>query len=135
MNFDPKKAANFLRSVCRWPAHKSLCSLALFLVFCSSVSAQSEPADLAKIRSFILEIENAQQKADVGDQELAEFISTATRYRSSVTRCVQTTKATLDKRTEKIQAIQNNVEALNESLQENAAQHCNANQMLQHANQ
>lgn len=101
---------------------KSICSLLLFCVSFSCALAQVEAPDLDAIRGYLTKTETAIQQSEPTDSALTTYISTATRYRSSVTRCVQNTKSTLDKRTEKIRAIEDNVEALTESLQENTAQ-------------
>lgn len=81
--------------------------------------AQSNGLDLSEIRTYALEIEKELRKVEPDDQLISEEISTLTKYRSQVTRCVQTTKVLLDDRTTKIQSIEGNLEALDSNLKEN----------------
>jgi len=65
---------------------KSICSLLLFCVSFSCALAQVEAPDLDAIRGYLTKTETAIQQSEPTDSALTTYISTATRYRSSVTR-------------------------------------------------
>ena len=92
--------------------------LSLLILLSSAINAQTNGLDLAEMRSYALEIEQSLRESEPGNQIIAEEISTLTRYRSAVTRCVQSTKISLDEKTTKIQSIEDNLENLDSQLKE-----------------
>ena len=92
--------------------------LTVLLSLTGQVYAQSDDLDLAEIRTYALEIERSLRKEEPSDELITEEISTLTRYRSAVTRCVQSTKILLEDRTSKILSIEENLEQLGSGLKE-----------------
>ena len=80
--------------------------------------AQSEELNLPEIRTYAIEIERELRTEEPVDELIADEISTLTRYRSALTRCVQSTKSLLDDRTSKIQSIEENLEQLGSNLKQ-----------------
>lgn len=91
------------------------------LLFTLSALAQDGQPSIADIRTYAIELERRLTDTAPPNELLAEQISTLTKYRSSVARCVQNTKLILEERTESIKAIEGSVEALDSPLQGNAA--------------
>ncbi|MEM7469182.1 MAG: mechanosensitive ion channel domain-containing protein [Pseudomonadota bacterium] len=95
--------------------------LFIWLCFAFGVSgalaADPEEASLTEIRTYALDIERVLRKTEPSDEEIVDEISTLTRFRSAITRCVQSTKNSLDEKTAQIQSIENNVEELDAKLQ------------------
>ena len=92
--------------------------LTVLLSLTGQVYAQSDGLDLAEIRTYALEIERSLRKEEPSDELITEEISTLTRYRSAVTRCVQSTKTLLEDRTSKILSIEENLQQLGSGLKE-----------------
>jgi potassium-dependent mechanosensitive channel len=103
------------------PGIKVLLATLLFQLLLSAASAQSALTDFSIIRDYTEDVNRAIANDNPNDATLIEYMSASTRYRSVLARCVQETKTALEKRTEKIQAVEDNVEALDSTLQENAA--------------
>ncbi|MGR8948906.1 MAG: hypothetical protein ACU84Q_12720 [Gammaproteobacteria bacterium] len=94
------------------------------LIFCLLIAsacnswAQVEQTELDNIQSYTLNVERDLRKAEPDEKAITEEISTLTRYRSIITRCVQTTRVELDSKTDKIQSIEENLGELDPDLKD-----------------
>ena len=95
-----------------------LICLIFSLAFSGNGWAQAADADFVEIRAFALKVEKQLRKNAPDNQTISESISTLTRYRSIAARCVQSSKVALGEKTNKIQAIENNLEELDPTLQQ-----------------